>query len=142
MPDAERFELPVTVRPADIDDLGHVNNVVYVRWVQDAAIAHWQSRATAAARERLFWVVARHEIDYLRPAFLDDDIIARTWVGTATRLQFDRHTELVRASDRKRLVRARTVWVPVDRETLRPTEVGPEIRKRWSVSEGPDGASG
>ena len=139
MPDPERFELSVMVRPEDIDDLGHVNNVVYVRWVQDAAIAHWQARATTEAQRRLYWVVARHEIDYLRPAFLDDEIIARTWVGTATRLQFDRHTELVRASDGRRLARARTVWVPVDPETLRPTEVGPEIRERWSVAAGPDG---
>lgn len=134
MPEIERFEVPVTVRPEDIDALGHVNNVVYLRWVQAAAVAHWEARATEQARESLFWVVARHEIDYLRAAYLDDEIIARTWVGTATRREFDRHTELVRVSDGKRLARARTVWVPVDRETLRPTDVTPDVRERFSVA--------
>lgn len=133
MPEVERYELPITVRPEDIDELGHVNNVVYVRWVQDAAIAHWQERASEAARNELFWVVTRHEIDYRRPAFLDTEVLARTWVGTATRREFERHTELVRASDGRLLARARTLWVPVDRETLRPTDVGPGVRERFST---------
>ena len=135
MSEAEPFEIPVTVRPEDIDELGHVNNVVYLRWVQDAATAHWTAQASEDAKQSLFWVVARHEIDYLRPAFLDDEILARTWVGKARKRQFDRHTALVRASDGRRLARARTVWVPVDRETLRPTDVSPGIRERWSVDE-------
>ncbi len=133
MSDVERYEVPISVRPEDIDELGHVNNVVYLRWIQEAAIAHWQARASEEALSRLFWVVARHEIDYLRPAYLDDEIVARTWVGQATRREFDRHTELVRARDGKRLARARTVWVPVDRRTLRPTDVSAEVRDRFSV---------
>lgn len=135
MPDVERFDVSVTVRPEDIDALGHVNNVVYLRWIQEAAVAHWQARASREARKSLLWVVVRHEIDYLRPAFLHDEIIARTWVGVATRREFDRHTELVRASDGKRLARARTVWVPVDPETLRPTDVTPDVRENFSVSQ-------
>lgn len=130
----------MTVRPQDIDALGHVNNVVYLRWVQEAAVAHWAARASEEAKGSLVWVVTRHEIDYLRPAFLEDEIIARTWVGTATRREFDRHTELVRASDGKRLARARTVWVPIDRETLRPTDVAQEVRENFSVGQ-PDGES-
>jgi acyl-CoA thioester hydrolase len=133
MADVERFEVPVTVRPGDIDALGHVNNVVYLRWVQAAAVAHWEARASKEAQRSLLWVVARHEIDYLRAAYLEDEIIARTWVGTASRRDFDRHTELVRVSDGKRLARARTVWVPVDRETLRPTDVTPDVRENFSV---------
>jgi acyl-CoA thioester hydrolase len=133
MPDVERYEVPISVRPEDIDELGHVNNVVYLRWIQEAATAHWQARASEEALGQLFWVVARHEIDYLRPAYLDDEIVARTWVGQASRREFDRHTELVRARDGKRLARARTVWVPVDRRTLRPTDVSAEVRERFSV---------
>lgn len=132
MPEVERYEVPIEVLPGDIDELGHVNNVVYLRWVQDAAVAHWNARAAEADRESLFWVVRRHEIDYVRPAFLDTDVLARTWVGTASRREFERHTELVRADGRV-LVRARTVWVPVDRDTLRPTDVSPRVRERFST---------
>ena len=133
MSQAERYELAIEVRPEDIDDLGHVNNVVYLRWVQEAATAHWQARASEEDRASLVWVVSRHEIDYVRPAFLETDVVARTWVGTATRRKFERHTELVRGGDGRTLVRARTLWVPVDAETLRPTDVSERVRSQFSV---------
>lgn len=128
----EVFEMPISVEAADIDQLGHVNNVTYLRWVQDVATAHWQSAALAADQAALAWVVLRHEIDYKRPAFLRDQIIARTWVGAARRLRFERHTELVRAADRKLLARALTLWCPIDRQTGKMTEVSPEVRARFS----------
>jgi len=78
----EPFELPIRVEAADIDELGHVNNVVYVRWVQDAAVAHWNAVAPDSEKARLFWIVLRHEIDYRHAAHLTDRIVARTWVGT------------------------------------------------------------
>ena len=93
------FELPIRVAPADIDALGHVNNVTYLRWVQDAAVAHWTAEAPADEQARLFWIVLRHEIDYRHPAQLGDALVARTWVGSASRLRFERHTEIVRAED-------------------------------------------
>lgn len=130
---AEPFELPIEVRPADIDALGHVNNVVYLQWVQDAAVAHWSAAATAEQQAALVWVVVRHEIDYRRPALPGDAIIARTWVGTATKRDFDRHTEILRAADRKVLARARTVWCPIDPRTGRPTRVGDDVRRRFSI---------
>lgn len=135
MTEVERYEIPIEVRPDDIDELGHVNNVVYLRWVQEAATAHWRARATQEDQDAVFWVVSRHELDYLRAAYLNTDVVARTWVGTARRLQFERHTELVRASDGKVLVRARSLWVPVDAETLRPTNVSQSVRERFSVDE-------
>ena len=107
--DTARFELPIHVQEADIDELGHVNNVTYVRWVQDAAVAHWTSAAPAAEQARLFWIVLRHEIDYRQAAHLGDEIVARTWVGTATRLRFERHTEILRAQDGCLLARALTI---------------------------------
>src|SRR5512141_2127589 len=116
----EVFELSIAVVPADIDELGHVNNIVYVRWVQDAAVAHWRSRAPAEEQARLFWVVLRHEIDYKQEARLGDEIGARTWVGAATRATFERFTELRRASDGALLAKARTVWCPIHAETRRP----------------------
>ena len=103
------FEMAVPVEPGDIDVLGHVNNVTYLRWVQDVAVAHWTAFAPAADQAKLVWVVLRHEIDYKHPARLGDQVIARTWVGLATRVRFERHTELLRAADRALLAKALTL---------------------------------
>ena len=129
----EAYEMEVAVEAADIDVLGHVNNVVYLRWVQDAAVAHWSSIAPAQALEKLVWVVLRHEIDYKHPAREGERIIARTWVGNATRVRFERHTELLRAADRALLAKALTVWCPMDRATRKPASVSAEVRALFSV---------
>jgi acyl-CoA thioester hydrolase len=130
------FEMAIAVAPPDIDGLGHVNNVVYVRWVQDIAVAHWRAVASAADQERFLWIVVRHEIDYKQAARLGDTILARTWVGAATRIRFERHTELLRASDKALLAKARTVWCPVDAVTGKLASVSAEVRARFSVAEG------
>jgi len=129
----EHFELAIDIGPDDIDDLGHVNNVVYVRWVQDVAIAHWSAAATTEQQAAVAWVAIRHEIDYKHPALPGDAIIARTWVGTADSHRFERNTEILRASDRKLLARARTLWCPVSRATGKLMRVSQEIRERFSV---------
>ncbi|MFN9213637.1 MAG: acyl-CoA thioesterase, partial [Gemmatimonadota bacterium] len=72
------FSLAVAVQPADIDDLGHVNNVVYLRWVQDVAIAHWRAAASPAAQAELASEAVPHEIDNKHPAKPADDVVART----------------------------------------------------------------
>ena len=131
---AERFELRLRVQPGDIDELGHVNNVVYLRWVQDAAVAHWRAAAAPEDQASLHWVVIRHEIDYKRAAMPDDEIIAATWVGTARRLAFLRHTELRRAADGKVLARALTTWCPISARTGKPTDVSDDVRARFSVA--------
>ena len=137
---AEAFELAIEVEPADIDQLGHVNNVTYLRWVQEAAVAHWTAVAPAADQAKLLWVVVRHEIDYKQAAFLGDGIIARTWVGNASRIRFERFTELLRARDRGVLAKARTLWCPIDSRTGRLTSVSPEVRACFSIEASPHGA--
>ena len=132
-PATERFEIAIPVQPQDIDELGHVSNIVYLRWVQTVAIAHWRSAATPAEQAGLVWVVVRHEIDYKHPARAGDTIIARTWVGTAAGQMFERHTEILRQGDRRLLAQARTLWCPIDAGTGRPTRVEADIRQRWSV---------
>jgi acyl-CoA thioester hydrolase len=129
------FEITVEVAPEDIDMLGHVSNIVYVRWIQDVAIAHWGTLVPRGEQEKLIWVVRRHEIDYRKPAMPGDTVIVRTWIGSATRLAFDRHTEIMRTSDGRLLAKARTVWCPIDRKTGKPTDVSPEIRSLFSISE-------
>jgi acyl-CoA thioester hydrolase len=127
------FELTVTVQPADIDRQNHVNNTVYVRWIQEVATAHWQARAPADARDAIGWVVLRHEIDYKSSAALGDEIVLRTWVGKATRITFERFTEMRRASDSELLSQARTIWVPINPDTGKPTRVPSEVRARFST---------
>lgn len=139
-PDAPRptasFEQTLRVGPEDLDEQAHVNNVVYVRWVQDAATAHWLALAPPAARAELAWVALRHEIDYLRPALLGDELVVRTTVGHAERLTFERHTEIRRPRDGQLLVRSRTLWCPVDPRTGRPRRVTPEVRALFSAALG------
>ena len=127
-----RFETTLTAGPEHIDELGHVNNAVWVQWIQQVAVAHWDLVADAAQKNAYYWVVVRHEIDYLHAAHLGDAIIARTWVGTASGIRFERHTELLRASDRRLLAKARTVWCPIDAATGMPARVRPEVRARFS----------
>ena len=121
------FELPITVQPADIDDLGHVNNVVYLRWVGEVAKLHWQSAALPSDIERLGWVVTRHELDYKAASFLGDALVARTWIGETGPLTCERFVEISRPSDKRLLVRARSIWVPVDRTSGKPKRIGPEV---------------
>ena len=125
--------MAVTVHPDDIDGQNHVNNTVYLRWVQDVATAHWKSLAGADAQEAIGWVVVRHEIDYKMPANLGDEIVLRTWVGQASRLKFERFTEIKRKADGRLLAQARTLWVPIDANTGKPTRVSAEVRARFSV---------
>jgi acyl-CoA thioester hydrolase len=121
------FELDIRIRPEDIDELGHVNNVVYLSWVQDVAIAHWAFLTTPEHRERFVWVALRHEIDYVAQAVLGEAVLARTWTGMARGLRFARHTEIIRVSDGKQLANAATLWCPLDRASGRPTRLPTEI---------------
>jgi acyl-CoA thioester hydrolase len=129
----QTFELTVSVLPADIDGQNHVNNTVYLRWVQDVATAHWESLAPTEAQDAIGWVVLRHEIDYKTSAGLGDEILLRTWVGQASRLTFERFTEIRRKTDNQLLAQARTLWVPVNSKTGKPTRVSPEVRARFST---------
>lgn len=132
-PSLQPYEITIPVQPGDIDQLGHVNNIVYLRWVQEAAVAHWYATAPPEVAKTLLWVVVRHEIDYRRPAMPGDTILARTWVGPASPKAFERNTELFRASDGTLLARARTLWCPVDAQTLRPVKVTDEVRQAYST---------
>jgi acyl-CoA thioester hydrolase len=121
------FELVFIAGPEHIDELGHVNNAVWVQWIQAVAVAHWDSVADPAHKDAYFWVVTRHEVDYLRAAHDGDRIIARTWVGEAPKgARFDRFMEFIGA-DGKLCVRARTHWAIIDKALGRPVRVPPEV---------------
>jgi acyl-CoA thioester hydrolase len=123
----------VPVIAADIDEQNHVNNTVYLRWVQDVATAHWRAIASPEAQATIGWIVLRHEIDYKAPAMLGDEIVLRTWVGKASRLTFERFTEIRRQRDRQLLSQARTLWCPINEQTGRPTRVPAEVHTQFST---------
>jgi acyl-CoA thioester hydrolase len=118
-----RFEVGVTVTPGDIDGLGHVNNVVYVRWMQDAATAHWEAAAPAALRADVVWVVTRHEIDFKAPAFVGEQLVARTWVGEPSGATWERFIEIRRLEGDRLLAAGRSVYAALDARTGRPRRV-------------------
>ncbi|HET9812094.1 MAG TPA: thioesterase family protein [Sphingomicrobium sp.] len=116
-----------TAAPEHIDELGHVNNAVWVQWMERVAVAHWEALADPAHKDAYYWVVVRHEIDYLRAAHEGDAITVRTWVGEAPKgARFDRFVEFTGADGKPR-VRARTQWAIIDKAAGRPIRVPPEV---------------
>ena len=121
------FEMALTAEPEHIDELGHVNNAVWVQWIQQVAVAHWEAAAEEAHKDAYFWVVVRHEIDYLRPAHEGERIIARTWIGDAPQgARSDRYMEFT-GPDGKICVRAKTQWAIIDKALGRPIRVPREV---------------
>jgi acyl-CoA thioester hydrolase len=119
------YQHKIEVTTADIDDLGHVNNVVYLRWVQEVAAAHWDDAAPLDLKSKYAWVVLRHEIDYKNPAFLRDEVIGLTWVGAHNGPRFDRFVK-IQCQD-KVLAEAKTTWCLLDAKSFKPVRIPQEI---------------
>lgn len=126
-----KFSHSFHVAPEDIDAQGHVNNVAFVRWIQDVAVAHWFDVTNTEQQKKFFWVVLRHEIDYKRQAFESEEITAVTWVGEWTAVTCERFTEIYRGADL--LVKARTVWCMLDRQTTKPTRISSELKELFQA---------
>jgi acyl-CoA thioester hydrolase len=125
------FELPITVRAEDIDELGHVNNVVYLGWVQEVAKGHWFAVTTPEEAENLVWVAIRHELDYRKPAFDGDHLVGRTWIGEAGGVKCERFVEIRNRDTGDLLMQCRSVWVAVDRRSGRPRRFDPAVMDRF-----------
>ncbi|MBC7900605.1 MAG: acyl-CoA thioesterase [Saprospiraceae bacterium] len=124
-----KFSHSFCVKPEDIDEQGHVNNVAYVRWIQQVAVAHWRHAASEEMLAKYSWIVVRHEIDYKKPGFDGDEITARTWVGEWTHVTCERFTEIHRGGEL--LVKGRTVWCMIERETTKPKRIRKELKERF-----------
>lgn len=126
-----RFTLSITAGPDDIDILGHVNNAVWVAWIQDVAGAHWMALATPEEQETLIWVVTRHEIDYRGNVRAGETVTAETWVPEPPRgARFNRHVRFL-GPDGKVRVEAVTTWALIDRESGRLLRVPAELGARF-----------
>ena len=121
-----KFSHTFRVSIEDIDANGHVNNVAYVRWIQDVAVAHWFSEASDEMQKKFSWMVIRHEIDYKKQAFAGEQITATTWVGVWTAVTCERFVEISRGADL--LAKSRTVWCMIDRERVKPTRISSELK--------------
>lgn len=135
--DQQVFRMRLRVGKEHIDNLDHVNNVVYVSWVQDVADAHWKTAAPAALRDLCRWVVMRHTVDYLAPAVEGDELELATWIDAANGARSIRHVSIQRTSDHKVMAYAETTWCLLDPVSGRPKRIGPEIDRvlRSVVSE-------
>jgi acyl-CoA thioester hydrolase len=116
---ANPFCLALTPKAEDIDMMGHVNNAVYVRWIQEVATAHWMAHAQPEWIADTLWIVTRHEIDYKRPAHLGDRLIGCTWVGHAQGARFDRYVHIIDQQSEQTLVEAKTTWAALDAQSRR-----------------------
>jgi acyl-CoA thioester hydrolase len=117
------FRLTFEPTPDDIDENGHVNNVVYLRWAQDMGVAHWRSLAPAEAQATWAWVALRHEVDYRRALMPGETAQARTWVSdTAEGPRFDRFIR-IDGPDGQMCAQVKTTWVLIEQATGRPRRV-------------------
>ena len=113
----------VQVLPGDIDQLGHVNNVAYLRYVQEVAASHWTNIATPEQLTSCIWVVGRHEIDYRHSIQPGDEVLGLTWVHAPQGMRFDRSVWLVSPDKQKIFAQARTTWLLLNADTGRPKRV-------------------
>ena len=120
-----KFSHSFIVKPEHLDEQHHVNNVVYVQWIQDVALAHWFRVASDEQKAKYAWVILRHEIDYKKQAFAGEEITVTTWVGKPTAVTWERFTEIKRGQDL--LVKSKTIWCLLDRETAKPKRITAEM---------------
>ncbi|MEE2526132.1 thioesterase family protein [Hyphobacterium sp. HN65] len=122
-----------TVMEGDIDFMGHVNNLVYLRWAAEMAERHWESVATPGMQAAGLWVVLRHEIDYLRELKLGEDVELRTWVDPVKGVRCPRHVDVRKAGSVKPSARVLTTWTFIDAETHRPKRLPPEMKTLFGM---------
>ena len=128
MPLSPTYIKTITIPDTAIDENGHVNNVTYVQWMQDVAIEHYSSIGGIEAQgPDATWVVREHRIEYLLPAFENEEIEIRTWVENIRRVRSLRKYEFVRKADEKILVKGETDWVFMDVKTGSPRAVPEEV---------------
>jgi acyl-CoA thioester hydrolase len=127
---SEAFHYPLPIRPDDIDHMGHVNNSVYLKWVQDAVVRYWESLAPPEAIAKHLWVALRHEIAFRRPTFLDDivvaDVIAERMEGAKAYF-----TTVIKRGETV-LAEVKSTWCCLDAVTKRPARLAREIAQKFT----------
>lgn len=130
------YEHQHVVQESELDGIGHVNNLSYVKWMQDSAIAHATAQGWPPQRHLECgsgWVVRSHFIEYLRPAFAGDQIVIRTWVAGFRRITSLRKYKILRTKDDQVLAVAETNWAYVSYDTHTPRRIPPEIIASFQI---------
>lgn len=123
------FRHPIAIEPADIDHMGHVNNAVYLRWVQEAVVRYWESVAPPEAVAHYLWVALKHEISYRKPTFLEDGVIAEVIAERALGARTFFSTFFRRGEDV--LAEVKSSWCCLDAATRRPARLAREVVGRF-----------
>jgi len=121
-----KFSHSFKVSAEDIDEQNHVNNVSYVRWIQDVAVAHWENAANSDYRAEFTWIIVRHEIDYKKQAFEAEEITATTWVDGWRGFSCERFTEISRGEEL--LVKSKAIWCMINKETHKPARISEDLK--------------
>lgn len=124
---SEKFIKEITVPSSAIDDLNHVNNVIYLQWCLEAAEEHWLTRTTPEIRSEYVWVVLNHFISYQNMSFEGDHLRIETWIENYDGVKSERRYKIVRSSDNKTIIEAKTLWCFLNAKTQRPTKIPAEI---------------
>jgi acyl-CoA thioester hydrolase len=126
------FRHAVAIQPTDIDHMGHVNNSVYLRWVQDAVVDYWQSIAPPEAVAKHLWVALKHEITYRRPTFLQDNVVAEVIAERMDGVRAYFRTVVRRGEEV--LSEVKSTWCCLDAATQRPARLAREVVSRFVPS--------
>lgn len=128
------FRAKFQAEPQHIDELGHVNNVVYLDWAQQIATQHWRHVSPPEHLESDVWVALRHEVDY-RDAAMEGDILeARTWLGEISGVRFARHVDLRKPGATRFSARILTWWCRLDRTTRKPKRIDAEVLSAFGLN--------
>ncbi|WP_452223067.1 acyl-CoA thioesterase [Lacinutrix chionoecetis] len=113
----------IIVSVNDLDELNHVNNVRYIEWVNTIAKSHWEQKASKNIIEQYFWVLLSHTIDYKKPAFLNDELLLKTYVTNAEGVTSTRIVEVLNAKTNTLLAKSETKWCFMENKTFKPARI-------------------
>lgn len=126
------LEKEITVSKNDLDDLNHVNNVVYVNWIQEIAKNHWNVLVSDEIKDNYYWVLLEHNIKYLHSALLNEKIIIKTYIEETKGVKSSRIVEIFNKGTNQLLVTSKTIWCLINAKTNKPSRINNEIRKAFS----------
>ena len=126
---SKQFQISIIVSEDVLDEANHVNNVEYLRWVQEVSQQHWRSKVSEETTQKYAWVALDHHIQYKRPAFLNEELILKTFITANTAATCTRRVEIYR--DDKLITKATTNWCLIDNNTQKPSRIPAEILARF-----------
>lgn len=127
------FHRTITPEANDFDELGHINNVTYLRWAQDMATTHWRTVAPSDMQAKFIWVALRHEIDYRDQILPGEAIEGRTWLGRARGPRFHRNVDIRKIGAKRASASVLTDWCLLDLTTRKPMRVSADILEAFGV---------